>query len=150
MQDVAGFGLSVRVIASKTFPAGFTVTAFADDADPFDLPELQINDAANGLNGDMVTWSTSAPIPFAMSVIPNSEDDKNLAVLYEANRAARGKRPAKDIITVVGMYPDGSTITLFPGIIFSATPGRSVASAGRLKSKTYNFRFENKASTEAR
>jgi len=150
MQDVAGFGLSVRVIASKTFPAGFTVTAFADDADPFDLPELQINDAANGLNGDMISWSTSAPIPFAMSVIPNSEDDKNLAVLYEANRAARGKRPAKDIITVVGMYPDGSTITLFPGIIFSATPGRSVGSSGRLKSKTYNFRFENKASTEAR
>lgn len=149
MQDIAGFGLSIRVIASKTFPAGFTVNQFADDADPFDLPDLQINDAAMGLNGDMVTWSTAAPISFALSVIPNTEDDKNLQVVYEANRAARGKKPAKDVITIVGVYPDGSTVTLINGIIFSATPGKSVASAGRLKSKTYNFRFENKASTEA-
>lgn len=149
MQDIAGFGLSARVIASKTFPAGFTVNAWADDADPFDLPDLQINDAAMGLNGDMVTWSTAAPLQFALAVIPNSEDAKNLQVLFEANRAARGKKPAKDVITIVGMYPDGSTVTLFNGIIFSATPGKSVASAGRLKSKTYNFRFENKASTEA-
>jgi hypothetical protein len=142
MQDIAGFGLQVRVLASKSFPSGFTVTAFADDADPFDLPALQINDAAMGLNGDMVTWSTHNPISFAIAVIPGSEDDKNLAVVYESNRAARGKKPAKDVITIVGSYPDGSTITLTPGIVYDGLPGNAVASAGRLKSKVYNFRFE--------
>lgn len=117
MQDTAGFGLQVRVIASKTYPSGFTVTEFADDADPFDLPTLQINDAAMGLNGDMIHWSKANPIPLAIAVIPGGEDDKNLAVVFEANRAARGKRPAKDTITIVGTYPNGSTITLTPGII---------------------------------
>ncbi len=149
MQDIAGFGLSVRIIASKTFPQGFTVTEFADDTDPFDLPELQIADAAMNLNGGMATWSTANVIQWAIGVMPNTEDDKNLQVLFEANRPARGKKPAKDIITVVGMYPDGSTRVLSPGIIYSATPGKSVASAGRLKSKTYNFRFENTAGAEA-
>jgi len=148
MQDIAGFGLQVRVIASKTFPAGFTVTAFADDADPFDLPTLQINDAAMGLNGDMVTWSTANPIPLAIAVIPKSDDDKNLAVVFEANRAARGKKPAKDVITIVGIYPDGSTITLSPGIVYDGLPGNAVASAGRLKSKVYNFRFEGMSRVE--
>ncbi|QKN82064.1 phage tail fiber protein [Scandinavium goeteborgense] len=149
MQDISGFGLQVRVIASKTFPAGFTVTAFADDSDPLDLPALQINDGAGGLNGDMVTWSTHNLIALALAVIPKSEDDKNLAVIYEANRAARGKKPAKDVITIVGIYPDGSTITLTPGVIKDGLPGNAVASAGRFKSKVYNFLFEGMSRVEA-
>ncbi|EKY3117293.1 phage tail fiber protein [Cronobacter turicensis] len=148
MQDVAGFGLQARLIASKTFPSGFTITAFADDADPFDLPALQINDAAMGLNGDMVVWSKANPISISLAVIPGSDDDKNMAVVFEANRAARGKRPAKDVITLVGIYPNGSTITLTPGVVFDGLPGNSVASAGRLKTKVYNFRFEGMSRVE--
>lgn len=148
MQEVSGFGLEVRIIASKTFPAGFTVTEFADDIDPFDLPELQINDVAMGLNGDMVTWTFHTPLSFSIGVIPKSDADKNLAILFEANRAARGKRPSRDIITVVGSYPDGSVITLSQGVVFSSLPGNSVASAGRYKSKPYNFRFEQMAKVE--
>lgn len=148
MQDVAGFGLQVRVIASKTYPSGFTITSFADDADPFDLPALQVNDAAMGLNGDMVVWSKANPISISLAVIPGSDDDKNMAVVFEANRAARGKRPAKDVITIVGIYPNGSTITLTPGVVFDGLPGNSVASAGRLKSKVYNFRFEGMSRVE--
>lgn len=148
MQDIAGFGLQVRVIASKTYPSGFTITQFADDADPFDLPALQINDAAMGLNGDMVHWSKASPIPLAIAVIPGGEDDKNLAVVFEANRAARGKRPAKDTITIVGTYPNGSIITLTPGIVYDGLPGNAVASAGRMKSKVYNFRFEGMSRVE--
>ncbi|HAW0896329.1 TPA: hypothetical protein JLK53_004046 [Escherichia coli] len=148
MQDVAGFGLQVRLIASKSYPSGFTITEFADDADPFDLPALQINDAGMGLNGDMVVWSKANPISFALAVIPKSEADKNLSVVFEANRAARGKKPAKDVITVVGIYPDGSTITLTPGVIYDGLPGNSVASAGRYKSKVFNFRFEGMSRVE--
>lgn len=148
MQNIAGFGLQVRVIANRTFPSGFTITEFADDADPFDLPALQINDAAMGLNGDMIHWSKANPIPLAIAVIPGGEDDKNLAVIFEANRSARGKRPAKDTITIVGSYPNGSVITLTPGIIFDGLPGNAVASAGRLKSKVYNFRFEGLSRVE--
>ena len=41
-QDITAFGLKVRVIASNSFPAGFTVTQFADDGDPFDIPSIKM------------------------------------------------------------------------------------------------------------
>lgn len=146
MQDISGVGLQVRVIASVTFPSGISVTQFADDADPFDLPSIEIASTEMGLNGDMVWFSKAAIIPITINVIPNSDDDRNLAVLLEANRVGKGKTPAGDIITIVGIYPDGRSITLPMGKITAGMPGNSIASAGRMKSKAYEFKFENKVS----
>lgn len=148
MQNLSGFGLQVRVIASKTYPSGFTVTEFADDADPFKFTELQINDTAMGMNGDLISWTKMSPIEFSLSVLAKSDADKNLAVVFEANRAARGKKSAKDIITIVGVYPDGSTITLTPGVVSKGMPGNGLAQTGRFSSKTYTFLFEGMSRVE--
>lgn len=148
MQDVSGFGLQLRIIASNTFPAGFPFTEFADDVDPFDLPELQIADSAMGLNGDLVVWSLANPVNITIGAIPKTEGEKNLAVLLEANRPARGKRPARDEITIVAMYPDGSSLTVSKGKLLSGLPGNPVASAGRYKSKPYGFTFEQMTKVE--
>lgn len=145
--DVSGFGAQVQIKASKTFPSGFTVSQFADDADPFDIPSLQIADSAMGLNGDLVTWSKANPIKITINVIPGSEDDANFAALLEANRVGKGKVGARDEITIVVAYPNAGTLTLTAGRITDGSPGNSVASAGRLKSKAYSFAFENKTDT---
>jgi len=145
--DISGFGLRVNVIASVTFPAGFPVTQFADDSDPFDLPSIQIADKAMGMNGDQVVWSKPNPLPVNISVVPGSDDDKNLSILAEANRVGKGKNSARDLITMTAIYPDGSTITFSQGKITDAMIGHSVASAGRMKSKTYMFSFENRTGT---
>lgn len=71
-QDISGFGLEATLIAIPSFPTGITITEFADDADPFDLPEIQITDTAMTLNGDLVNWSTPVPINLTMNVIPGS------------------------------------------------------------------------------
>lgn len=142
MTDVSGFGLSIRLTASKTFPTGVTLNQFADDADPFDLPAHQVGDKAMGLNGDLVRWSKASPIVATINIIPNSEDDRNLSVLYEANRVARGKTSAGDVVTLIGTYPDGHTVTLSNGLLTDGPPGLGVASAGRMKSKGYVFAFE--------
>lgn len=144
MANITGFGLVVTVKASNTFPVGFFITSFADDSDPFDIPSLQIGDSAMGLNGDLISWAKANPIKITLSVIPNTPADISLGILLEANRVGRGKQGANDIITVNGVYPSGRFITLTNGIITDGMPGDSVASAGRLKSKTYNFSFENK------
>lgn len=141
--DVSGFGIRVRLVASATFPAGITLSQFADDADPVDLPSMQIADKAMGVNGDMVQWSKANPILATLNLIPNSDDDRNLAVLLNANRPARGKFPARDEITLTVLYPDGHTTTLVRGITTDGMPGQSVASAGRFKSKAYAFAFED-------
>lgn len=143
MNDISGFGLSANIRASTTFPAGFTVTQFADDADPLDSPSQQLNDVGMGLNGDLVHWSTAQPLVITLNVIPNSDDDKNLYVLAEANRVAKGKTSAKDKITIALTYASGEVRTLSNGVITDAMLGNGVASAGRMKSKAYVFKFEN-------
>lgn len=144
MEDISGFGIVLTVVASNTFPVGFNVSQFADDADPMDLPAITINDAAMGVNGDLITWSKAVPIKMTIGVIAGSEDDQNLAALLEANRTGRGKVGARDIITITAVYPSGNTLTVGQGKILEGMPGSSVASAGRLKTKTYGFAFENR------
>jgi len=143
-EDISGYGLEVNVIGSLTFPVGFTITEFADDADPFDTPEIQLADTAMGLNGDLVSWNTPNPIEVAINVIPGSEDDINLSILAEANRSGKGKRAIVDKITMSRTFPGEAPLILTNGKIVSAIPVTGVASSGRKKSKPYIFRFENK------
>lgn len=147
--DISGFGLRVIIKASVTFPQGFDVTAFADDSDPFDFPDVTITEVANGLNGDQVTFSKAVSVKNTIAVIPDSDEDKNLAVLFEANRASRGKKPARDEITMTGVYPNGNTVTLSKGVITNGIPSGSVSSSSRLKSKPYGFAFEQMSKSTA-
>lgn len=143
MNDISAFGSRVQLVASETFPSGISITQFADDSDPFDSPSMQIRDKAMGINGDLITWSKATPIPLTIAVVPNSEDDDNLAVLFEANRVGKGKQGARDIISVTVIYPDGRTVSFTEGAITDGMSANSLASAGRLKSKSYQFAFEN-------
>lgn len=143
MSDISGYGSSLRVLASNTFPIGVEVTQFADDADMLDIPTLQISDNAMGLNGDKVEWTTANPIIVTTNVIPATDDDRNLSLLFEANRAGKNKSSAQDVITMIASYPDGQIVTLTGGSCREYMPARSVASEGRLKSKSFAFAFEN-------
>lgn len=142
-QDISGFGTRIVIQASNTFPSGFTVTQSADDADPLDIPSIQIADKAMTLNGTLVTWSKANPIPMTLNVIPGTTDDQNMSVLLAANRASAGRRPARDVITATVVYPDGRTLRLMRGKITDGAMGNSIASAGRLKTKAYAFAFED-------
>ena len=143
MQNISGFGLRVNIRASISFPVGFDVTEFADDADPFDSPESTVAESAMGLNGDLIVYNNANPLIKTISVITGSESDQNLSALFEANRAGRGKNPVQDIITLTAVFPDGRTEVYSPGAITTGNSGQSVASSGRKKSRTYGFTFEN-------
>jgi len=146
-EDIAGFGTSVRILASNTFPVGIEVTEFADDADPLDIPSLIITASAMGLNGTKVNWTQANVILMTLNVIANSEDDRNLSLLFEANRAGRGKVSQKDVVTSMISYPDASLETLTGGSCDEFMPGKSISSEGRFKSKAYIFSFENRTAT---
>ena len=141
--DISAFGLRVQLTASETFPSGISITQFADDADPFDTPSMQIRDKAMGINGDLITWSKANPIALTINVVPGSEDDQNLGVLFEANRVGKGKQGARDVVGITAIYPDGSTASFTQGTITDGQAGNSASSAGRLKTKAYQFAFEN-------
>lgn len=149
MFDVSATGLSLTIKASITFPQGFAFTEFADDADGWDAPAIDIATVAMNLNGQLVAFSAPVPITRTLNAIPGSPGERNLAIIYEANRVGAGKRKAGDRITIVANYPDGSTETLSEGLMTNGTPGKSVASAGRVKTKAYAFAFEGLAVTAA-
>lgn len=143
MQNITGFGAIISLIASNTFPAGITITKFADDADPLDAAQIKIADAAMGVNGDLVTWSKAVPNPVVLNVVPGSLDDVNLSILANNNRVSVGKQSAKDVITLTVAYPDGSTVSFTNGVITDAMFGKSISSAGRLKTRAFAFSFES-------
>lgn len=147
MENISGFGLKIVITASTTFPAGMPVTQFADDTDPLDIPAITVAETGMGLNGDLAVWSRATPLDVTIAVVPNGDDDRNLALLLEANRVAKGKRGARDVITLTAMYPDGRNKVLQQGTVISGMPANSVASSGRYKSRTYGFRFENLTGT---
>ena len=144
MKDVSGTGLSILVKASNTYPQGILCTCFADDSDPMDFPEVTITEYGMGLNGDLITWTSPQALPFSISLAPGTEEEIAMDFLLEANRAAKGKKSAKDVITIVANYPDGTRKTLKNGKIISGLPGKGVSSGGRIKTPTYRFVFENK------
>ena len=141
--NIGGFGLNVVIVAIPTFPTGLSINQFADDADPFDAPSIPIRDAAMGLNGDLISWGKATPVSITLNVIPGSDDDINLSILANQNRVGAGKISANDSINMIASYPDGTIKALFNGVLTDAPLSSSVASSGRLKSKTYTFKFEN-------
>lgn len=140
--DITGFGTVVTLIATTTFPVGFQVTEFADDADPLDFASVKIADTAMGLNGDLIAWAKAVPLPMVLNVIPGSQDDVNLSLLANVNRVGKGKSSPYDLITATVIYPDGTQITLTGGKMTDATFGKSISSAGRIKTRSYAFSFE--------
>lgn len=141
--EIGGFGLIVTLRASVTYPALLTLEQFADDADPFDFPDIDIAEVAMGLNGDMVSWSKAKPLLVNLALIPESNDDINMSVLLAANRVGKSKQSARDVLTLIGTYPSGAIVTLGKGKLLSGAISNSVNSAGRMKSKVYKCAFEN-------
>lgn len=147
MSDISGFGLRITIIASVMFPAGITLTQFADDADPLDSPSQQLADVGMGLNGHMVSWRTPAVIPVTFNLLPNTADDRNMRLLAEANMVSEGKSSTNDVITMTVYYPSGEVRMLSGGVITDGMIGNGVASAGRLKTKAYVFKFPKQVTT---
>lgn len=147
MQDISGFGILTQIRASLSAPSGFTVTTVADDTDPFDVDPIDMGDAVTGVNGDLICWSKTAPLSVKLAVVAESDDDDQLQTVFEANRAAKGKLNIRDVITVVGIFPSGKTVAYTNGKCINFMPGNSVSSEGRLKTKVYSFKFENRTVT---
>lgn len=143
MKNVSATGIKVFLTASHTFPAGFWVSAFADDKDPVGGDNTTVHETAMGPNGDLVFWGTPQPILVRLGVINGSEEDENLRILYHANRVAKNKASVKDIITLVIQYPDGRKVTCVNGVITNGPAFPVATSNARINGNEYGFAFEN-------
>lgn len=142
MQDVSGFGTVITLIASTTFPLGFNVTQLAGDTDPLELASIDIADGLVGINGDFITWAKAIPASMAIAVIPGSQADVNLQILWNANRVVFGRTIAADTIQATIVYPNGNITLKANGRLMAGPSGNSIASSGMQKTNVYLFKFE--------
>ena len=143
MQDISGFGLKIIVIASNTYPTGLILTQFADDTDPLDFPEVDVADFTTGLNGDLIQNQHPNPLEVNLALIPRTGDANALEFLFNANRVGKNRNSAKDIITLVAYYPDGTMRTATNGGVRSGAITDGIASDGRTKTRVFGFTFED-------
>lgn len=144
MADIGGLGSKVTIVSVPTFPQGFTITEFASDSDPVVIDDVEVTNTEVGVNGDVVSWHRATTIPIELSVIPNSESDKNLQILVNTNRGAKNKVSLDDDITMTIAYADGTMETYTGGKIVSGKIGKSISSDGKLRTGQYRFVFANK------
>lgn len=143
MHNVSATGIKMRLVASLTFPAGFDITQFADDGDPLNSENLTIAETAAALNGDLVAWGKPNVIPLTIAVLPDTDEDRNLSILWNVNRIGKNKVAVQDVITLVVTYPNGDQKILSNGVMISGPALNSGSSEGRLKTKEYEFSFES-------
>lgn len=143
-QDVSGFGSTITLTATSTYPTGVQVDNFASDTDPFDAESVEIAGQQMGLNGDLIVWAQARGLPFKIAVIPGSQSDIALQILADANRVGPGKGSAGDVINLAVVLPDGATTIYSGGRLLTAPFGRSVAGSGQQKTRQYGFIFASK------
>ena len=141
INDISVFGTEVTIVAVPTYPVGITLTQFADDVAPITLEDMQISDDAMGANGDMISWKQPLPIRPTLGMIPGSDDDKKLRVLFDLNRVEKGKVVQNDVITMTIRYSNGTSKTLSGGQCRQYKPGYGQGTSGRMESSQYTFSF---------
>ena len=141
MPNIGHAGSVITIQADVTFSdSPFTVTYFPDDTDPFSADDIDIADAAMGSNGQIASWNIAAIQPFTISVMPKTDDHKNLLTLLNANVVAPGQDPNNDSITISRVMPDGTTLAIRGAVITGGPTAMSLGSDGRIKTPTFKFK----------
>lgn len=138
--NISVSGLQISVLGSKVLPV-FTLTSFADDADPFDIGTVDISDQGINANGDMVVWSTPVVKEITINLIPNSEDDRNMQLVASSNLTQGRSYKVLDELQLVGSYPDGTRVVAKGCVLKSADIGTKSAQFRR-KTNQYVFAFQ--------
>jgi hypothetical protein len=146
MENIGGFGTTVTILATKTFPVGFTLSKFSDDVAPIEFGESQVADHEFLVDGDIISFETATAVSVKVSVIPGTEDDENLNILLNSNKSIFRIGGFPDLMVMTINYPNQAPLVLNKGYIRSGPAGTSISEAGRGKGKQYEFIFaENTA-----
>lgn len=144
MQDSSSIGIAVRLVASRTFPAGILFTMFPEDGDVGPTGNQEIAGNASGVNGHLIVWSTVNGIEVNLPLIPNTVEESLMAQLFQANRGSVSRFPKKDVITMTVTNPVTGVIKTYKnGAVKNGPVGNQYGLDGRIKSKVYGFVFED-------
>ncbi|WVR18082.1 tail fiber protein [Burkholderia phage Bm1] len=141
-RDVSAFGVKAYILASTTFPLGFSVESFADDDEPITLGTVQLAEAKRDVNGGFYTKGKGAIVPITLAVVAGSYEDYCLSTITRANFNSSFLRPAMDEINMTLSYQDGTIFTFTGGRMTEGHVAPSVSREQRLKGNAYTVAFD--------
>lgn len=141
--DVSALGFKILVQDSRVFPRGFTINRTADGADPFAFSTVTVGSVTSDANANIVYRTTPNPTEFTINLLPTSEEDKNMSLLFECHRPRPGVPKTGGEITITVIYNDGSSTTAIKCYFLTGDPKRSIQGDSRYKNKVYTFACED-------
>lgn len=143
MYDISGSGSQIVLKASNTFRnIPVLISSFADDANSYDLPAIDMGDMVIGPNGDTGRWVKASVITLTINLMPNSAGDLVMSQLVANNLIFKGKISTNDLIEVIITNSTGTQIiTLKNGTLTNAKPGHTMGQDGRYQTKPYTIKF---------
>lgn len=141
MIDISGFGTGITIVATTSFPVGFTLSSFADDEDPLSVENTEVSGYEKLYDGTIFTYDKTSPLLLSVGVMPNSEDDANLKILLQMRKSSASILPLPDTTSMVICYPDGGKVAMSNGTMLSGPLADSLTAQGRKKGNVYHFVF---------
>lgn len=135
--DITAIGTKITIV-DLLFPAGITLTQAPQDGTFWEVDNVTIANVMVGLNGNQISHSVPSVITLRISVIPNSDDDKNLKAMAAYNRP-QGMSFNADYIQIYKQEANGSK-SIYGDFKMTEVPMDNSANAdGSFSTRTYTF-----------
>ncbi len=149
MIDVSGFGTSVVILSTASFPVGFSVTQFAHDKKPLIVDTTRPIGSVELYDGSLFFFNKTAPIRIHIAVIAGSDDDMNMKIMLQSRKSAVKIIPLPDVTTMTITYGDGGRVMLANGSIIEGPLADTISQDGQRESNTYTFEFGSFAGAQS-
>jgi hypothetical protein len=141
MIDLSSFGTGITIVATTSFPVGFSLSSFADDESPLDVENTEVSGYEKLYDGTIFTFDKTSPILLSVGIMPNTDDDINMKILMQMRKSNAQILPLPDVTSMIIVYPDGGRVAMSNGSIISGPLADSLTREGRKKGNVYHFVF---------
>lgn len=136
--DITAIGSKITVM-SAALPAGKTFTNAPDSDSFFTIDAVDIAQVEVGLNCHKISWALPNKLRITVSLIPNSEDDKDMQKMFWYDRP-QGMAANIDSVQISIAETGKDTPEIYGDFtLVSGSPANTAESNGRFSNKQYVF-----------
>ena len=136
--DITAIGSKITIM-SAALPAGKTFTNAPDSDAFYTIDAVDINEVAVGLNCHKISWALPNKLRITVSLIPNSEDDKDMQKMFWLDRPQSMAANIDSVqIAITETGKDSSEIYGDFSLV-SGSPANTAEASGRFSNKQYVF-----------
>ena len=140
--DITAIGTKI-ILQDAVFSAGIVLTQAPADGTFWEVENSTFANVTVGLNCHQISWSTPNVITIRISVIPNSEDDRNLKAMASYARP-QSVTPNIDSVQIYKLEVNGSKSNYGDFKMTEAPMDNTANADGSFATRTYTFQGVSK------